>query len=139
VERKIVELGLESRVIVVGFQADVRPFVAACDVMALVSHAVETFSLATLEAMALGRPVVMSRIGGAEEQVTEGHNGYTYPAGDIDELTTCLGRLVDPVECARMGTNAREVVTCKFGVEKMVHEYQNLLRLPNAWLGRPRS
>lgn len=128
VERRIAELGLQAQVTIAGFQADVRPWVAACDVMAIVSHAVETFSLSALEAMALERPMVMSRIGGADEQVTDGLNGYVFEAGDVGALADCLKRFVDPAERRRLGANARTVVTTRFGLETMVQRYQDLLR-----------
>ncbi|MBK8286533.1 MAG: glycosyltransferase, partial [Ahniella sp.] len=111
VERRIAELGLESAVVIVGFQSDVRPWVAACDVMAIVSHAVETFSISALESMALERPMIMSRIGGAEEQVSDGVNGFVFDAGDIGALTDCLRKCSDSAERVRLGTNARTVVT----------------------------
>lgn len=128
VERRIAELGLEAEVVIVGFQSDVRPWVAACDVMAIVSHAVETFSISALESMALERPMIMSRIGGAEEQVTDGLNGFVYDAGDIGALTACLKKCSDSAERGRMGANARTVVTTRFGLKAMVQSYEELLR-----------
>lgn len=80
-------LGLRDAVVLCGFQQDVRPYVAACDIMALTSHA-ETFPIATLEYMALGKPLVASNVGGLSEQVEDGHNGLLYTAGDIDGLVT---------------------------------------------------
>ncbi|MBK8019089.1 MAG: glycosyltransferase [Betaproteobacteria bacterium] len=128
IERRIAELGLQEQAFVVGFQADVRPWVAACDVMAIVSHAVETFSISALEAMALERPMVMSRIGGADEQVTDGHNGYVYEAGDIGALAACLKKFADPAERRRQGANAREVVVKRFELHDMVRRYEDALR-----------
>lgn len=127
IEGRIAELGLQARVAVVGFQVDVRPWVAACDVMAIVSHAVETFSISALEAMALERPMVMSRIGGADEQVTDGHNGYLFEAGDVDALAACLRTFADPAERRRQGANAREVVITRFDLHDMVRSYEDVL------------
>lgn len=127
IERRIKELGLGADVVLAGQCADVRPYVAACDVMALVSRAVETFSISALEAMALERPMVMSRIGGATEQVVEGRNGYTFRAGDVDALTDCLARLADPSVRLPMGRHARALVVERFGVEGMARRYDALL------------
>jgi len=63
-------------------EQNLRPLLAASDVVALPSTSVETFSLAALEAMALGRPVVLSEIGGAAEMVRPGENGFLFPAHD---------------------------------------------------------
>lgn len=131
--QRIGQLGLGNAVRIVGFQADVRPYVAACDVMALVSHAVETFSISALESMALERPMVMSRIGGAAEQVTDGVDGYTFKAGDIDELVSCLGKLADPEVRRAMGANARRTIVERFDLDTMVRGYEDLLRaVPDA-------
>ncbi|MFD2270378.1 glycosyltransferase [Undibacterium arcticum] len=72
IEEAIKTMGLAQHVKITGFLADARPAMATCNVMALVSHHVETFSLAALEAMALGKPMIMSEIGGAAEQVIHG-------------------------------------------------------------------
>jgi glycosyltransferase involved in cell wall biosynthesis len=128
IERRIVELGLQSDAFIVGFRSDVRPYVAACDVMALVSRAVETFSISALEAMAMERPMVMSRIGGAAEQVADGVNGYTFSAGNVSELTECLKMLANPAVRAGMGKSARAVVVERFGVATMTRSYEEMLR-----------
>lgn len=126
VEERIAELGLARDVAIAGFQADVRPFVAACDCMAIVSHQ-ETFSIAALESMALGRPMVMSAIGGAAEQVRVGVNGYLYPAGDIEALTRALLRLTEPAHRMELGRQARALVEQNFGRQKMLDRYAELL------------
>jgi glycosyltransferase involved in cell wall biosynthesis len=78
-----VDLGLREHVVITGMQSDVRPYIGCCDVMTLVSHAIETFSLAALESMALAKPLVMSDIGGASEQVLHGQTGLLFEPGDI--------------------------------------------------------
>jgi glycosyltransferase involved in cell wall biosynthesis len=126
IEKRIKELGLSSDVRITGFLADVRPTVAACDAMAIVSHHVETFSIAALEAMALGKPMVMSMIGGAAEQVVDGHNGYLYRRGDIDALARALRRLHDRMTCRQMGARARATIVQRFSVDLMADAYAQL-------------
>ena len=127
VEQLIARLGLGADVAVSGFQSDVRPLVACCDVMALPSHAVETFSIAALEAMALGKPLVLSRIGGAEEQVTDGVNGLLFEPGDIDALARHLARLADAPTRERMARAAEQRVRNGFEESRMIGEYAALL------------
>jgi glycosyltransferase involved in cell wall biosynthesis len=119
IERKIAESGLREHVVITGMQADVRPYIGCCDVMTLVSHTIETFSLAALESMALGKPLVMSDIGGASEQVLHGQNGLLFEPGDIPALAGHLKALTDESVRTRMGAAARRRVRQLFTVETM--------------------
>lgn len=116
-------LGLQDAVVLGGFQQDVRPYVSACDVMALTSHA-ETFPIATLEYMALCKPLVASNVGGLSEQVRHGHNGLIYPAGDIDALVACLGQLSDPAARQLLGSVARAEVVSRFSLPAMIERFR---------------
>ncbi|MEW7985097.1 MAG: glycosyltransferase [Candidatus Thiodiazotropha endolucinida] len=125
IKEKTTSIGLENDVFIAGFQTDVRSFVAACDCMAIVSHQ-ETFSIAALEAMAMGKPLVMSAIGGAAEQVQDGVNGYFFPVGDVNALAEALHKLADSAHREEMGKKAREVVERDFGLNTMLHKYARL-------------
>lgn len=120
IEGRIQALGLRGSVGITGFQTDVRPFVSACDVMVLTSHAIETFSLSALESMSMGKPLVLSRVGGADEQVEEDVNGYLFAPGDIDALTRHLDAMADPSVRQRMGARARAIARTRFHVADMV-------------------
>ena len=91
IEARARDLGIAGDVLIAGFHQDVRPLLAASDAMALPSTSVETFSLAALEAMALGRPVVLSEIGGAAEMVRPEENGFLFPAHDTPALVASAG------------------------------------------------
>jgi glycosyltransferase involved in cell wall biosynthesis len=127
IERRIRELRLEGHVVITGLQADVRPWIASADVMTLVSHAIETFSLAALESMALGKPLVMTRIGGASEQVVSGETGFLYPAGDIDALVGHLTTLTSPTLRASLGEAASRRVRERYTVTAMSSKFEALL------------
>lgn len=116
-------LGLQDAVVLCGFQQDVRPYVAACDIMALTSHA-ETFPIATLEYMALGKPLVASNVGGLREQVADGHNGLLYTAGDIDGLVVQLERLADAPARQALGRTARREVEARFSLPTMIERFR---------------
>ena len=126
VERKIVGLGLTRHVAITGLQQDVRPYIAACDVMTLVSHS-ETFSITALEAMALGKPVILSKVGGAEEQVKTGQNGYVFLPGDIDMLTNYLAQLADAEVRKELSKKARGRIISDFSLSAMVQSYESAL------------
>ena len=121
-------LGVAGDVLIAGFHQDVRPLLAASDAVALPSTSVETFSLAALEAMALGRPVVLSDIGGAAEMVRPGENGFLFPAHDTPALVAALGALADPAARERMGAAARTTVEARFSERAMVDRYEGLLQ-----------
>jgi glycosyltransferase involved in cell wall biosynthesis len=127
IERLIDELGLRDSVRITGYLSDVRAAVAACDAVALVSTAVETFSIAALEAMAMGKPIVMSDIGGAREQIVPGENGWLFPAGDVKALTACLIDAYDPGRLRAMGSAARERTRRLFSLDRMIAEYVQLV------------
>ncbi|HEX8988343.1 MAG TPA: glycosyltransferase family 4 protein [Rhodocyclaceae bacterium] len=117
--------GLAPFVSVTGLQEDVRPYVAACDAVALCS-VTEAFSLAAVEAMAMARPVVHSDVGGAREMIVDGHDGYLFPVGDTAALAGCLARLADPGRAAAMGASARRSVEARFTESAMVDRYERL-------------
>jgi glycosyltransferase involved in cell wall biosynthesis len=126
VEATARRLRVADRVVISGLQEDVRPFLSACDVVALTSFT-EAFSLAAIEAMALARPVVHPDVGGAAEMIHSGQDGWLFPVADTDTLVDRLAVLADPVVRARMGENARVSVASRFSERAMVERYEELL------------
>jgi glycosyltransferase involved in cell wall biosynthesis len=126
VEERARRLGVAEAVTITGFQQEVRPFVAACDAVALTSFT-EAFSLAAIEAMAMGKPVVHSEVGGAAEMIRPGRNGFLFPVGDSRALVERLAALSDRAMCERMGARARETVEAQFSERAMVDRYEKLL------------
>ena len=126
VEARSKELGVADRVVISGFQQDVRPFLSACDVVTLTSFT-EAFSLAAIEAMALGRPVLHAEVGGAAEMIHSGQDGWLFPVGDTATLVDRLASLADPVARTRMGENARATVVQRFSERAMVERYEQTL------------
>lgn len=126
IESRALALGVGRDVVITGFQEDVRPYVAACDTMVLCSHS-EAFSLAAIEAMAMGKPFVHSRVGGAGEMIRPGENGWLFPVGDTAALVDCLARLADAAVREPMGRRARANVEALFSETAMVDRYEQLL------------
>ncbi|HEY0185083.1 MAG TPA: glycosyltransferase family 4 protein [Rhodopila sp.] len=95
---------LSGRVSFTGFQADVAPWLAAMDVVAQTSVALESFGMAAAEALSLGRPVVATDVGGLPEVVRDGETGLIVPPGDAARLAWALGHfLASPAARARFG------------------------------------
>ena len=127
IEAEILRLGLSDDVRITGYVDDVRGAISACDVMALPSVAIETFSIAALEAMALGKPMIMSDVGGAAELIRPGIEGWLFPPGDIEKLAALLTTMVDESRCTAMGAAARRRVERHFSQETMLDRYVALL------------
>jgi glycosyltransferase involved in cell wall biosynthesis len=128
IERCIAGLGVRDRVHLAGAADEVRPFLKLADAFVLTSTAVETFSNAALEAMAMGLPVILSRIGGAAEMVEVGQNGFLYPPRDVTELAGHIAALAgDQALTRKMGRTAMIRVHSRFGFTQMVDEYRALL------------
>jgi glycosyltransferase involved in cell wall biosynthesis len=77
--------------------------------------------------MSLGKPMVMTRIGGAEEQVVHGSNGLLFEPGDIGTLARHLQLLADPARRAAMGEVAAQTVREHFTVQRMVARFTDEL------------
>lgn len=115
IEALVDALGLRASVRFTGAISDVRPVLASASMMVLPSTAVETFSLAALEAMAMQVPVVASDIGGMSEAVITGETGFVIPPGDPAALADAVVRLLgDELLCARLGRQARARVVANF-------------------------
>lgn len=128
-EKRAAELEVAPRVHFIGAVEDVRPLLAALDIFVLPSTAVESFSNAALEAMSMGRPVILSDIGGAREMIQDGVEGYVVSP---DELAARLPALItalygDTRKRRQMGIAARQRATNCFSVPAMVAGYRGLL------------
>jgi glycosyltransferase involved in cell wall biosynthesis len=126
IEARARELDVEDDVVIAGLQQNVRPYIAACDAMALCSFT-EAFSLSAIEAMALSKPLVHSDVGGAAEMIVPGRNGFLFPVGDTKTLVDKLAMLADPALSRRMGNDARATVEARFSERRMVDRYEQIL------------
>jgi glycosyltransferase involved in cell wall biosynthesis len=124
IERVIRRLGVEQRVWLVGETQDVRPYLASMDIFVLPSVAVETFSNAVLEAMAMSCPVVVADVGGMGEMLQFG-GGIIYPPGDVKSLCDLLMPLVvSPHARRELGEQARQAVDEHFSFDRMVSDFR---------------
>jgi glycosyltransferase involved in cell wall biosynthesis len=124
IEREIQRLGVAGRVLLVGTAQDVRPYLAAMDIFVLPSVAVETFSNAALEAMAMACPVIAARVGGMEEMLQFG-GGLTYPPGDINLLCERLLPLAAHRDARReLGEQARQAAESHFSFRRMLSDFE---------------
>jgi glycosyltransferase involved in cell wall biosynthesis len=112
-------LGVEERVLFLGYRADVPALLAASDLVVLPSL-YEGLPLSLLEAMAAEKPVIASRIGGVDELVSDGKSGLLVPPGDPSALASAIrGLLDDRDRAARLAGAGREVVERNFSSAAM--------------------
>jgi glycosyltransferase involved in cell wall biosynthesis len=123
IESEVSRLGLQQRVRLVGEAHDVRPYLANMDIFVLPSLAVETFSNAALEAMAMSCPVVAARVGGMDEMLRFG-GGMVYPPGDVKSLCDVLIPLVQSARVRQeLGQQARQVAEEHFSFDRMLSDF----------------
>jgi glycosyltransferase involved in cell wall biosynthesis len=102
----------DKAVIAVGSQDNVVPYLQAMDVFVMPSL-IETSSLATMEAMSCGLPVIASEVGNIPEYVKEGYNGMLFDALDVKQLSTKIDVLLHNEGIRKqIGENARKTI-CK--------------------------
>lgn len=131
--KRVNRLGLKDSVLFTGFQSDVSKIIATFDVAVLPSH-FEGMGRVLLEAMAMEKPVVASRVGGIPDLVQHGINGFLVPPGDVEGLAEALIKtLMDKGLAEKMGKAGRKMITEKFSADHMARSieklYCNLLTL----------
>lgn len=125
------ELGIAHAVVFTGFRADVPRLLDAMDVVVLATH-FEGFGLAVLEAMAAGRPVVATAVGGLLEIIDDGATGLLHRPRDDRHLAEQVeSLLLDERRAARMGVAARDAVRARFArarcAERLGEVYREML------------
>ncbi len=125
----IKDRGLAGRVLLLGSRSDAVEIVALLDIFVL-SSIREGLSIALLEAMALGRAVVVTGVGGSIDLIRDGISGFLVPPRDGPALAEAMGRVLDdPKLKERLGRAAAEDVLAGYKMENMVMEYARLYRM----------
>ncbi|GAA2234649.1 glycosyltransferase [Kitasatospora cystarginea] len=122
-----------SRVRLAGDVADPRPWLAAADLVVLPSRW-EGMALAPLEAMATGRPVLLTDVPGARESLppAQSARGLVPPENPTELARRLSESLDDLIECERIGVAAREHVIGRHDVRSMVGRVAELYRTISA-------
>jgi glycosyltransferase involved in cell wall biosynthesis len=112
-----------------GFARDVRPFLRQADCFVFPSFYHEGIPRCLLEAAAMEIPIITSLNTGCKEVVKEGVNGFLCSPNNVTNLATRMEEMMglSSGQRAELGRNGRVLVTEKFGMEKILAEYDRAL------------
>lgn len=123
---RVAELGLEEHVRFVGWRSDLARVYAGSDVVVLTSRN-EGTPVCLIEAMAAGRAVVSTDVGGVRDVLEDGRLGEVVPDGDAGALADAVARLLDdPERRARLGALGCEAAPRRFGVGRLLRDMECL-------------
>ena len=121
------KLGIKEKVKFLGWRPDVAEVMSAFDLFVLPSLN-EGMGRVLVEAMALGKPIVASDVGGVPDLVVHGENGYLVPPGDVEKLVNSINIfLCDPIKRKEMG-NRGKIVATDYSADAMVLKIDHLYR-----------
>jgi glycosyltransferase involved in cell wall biosynthesis len=127
VKRLISHLGLTDRVRLLPPESPVEEVLAASDVYVLPSHR-EGLPRSILEAMAMGLPVVATKIRGSREVVRDGVTGTLVEVGDVAALASAIERLLDdPGLRAMYGDQAKAIAQAEFDESAVIERQRRVL------------
>ena len=120
--------GLENRVHFLGKRDDIEELTSCADLLLLPSEN-ESFGLAALEAMANSVPVLVSRVGGLPEVVTDGVDGFLVEPRNVAEMARrAVEVLSDEDRRREMGARARETAYTRFSSSRIIPQYEEFYK-----------
>ncbi len=116
VQSLIADLQIEDDVIFTGHRSDICEILNMVDIFVL-SSILEAAPIVVLEAMACGKPIVATSVGGVPELIVDGQTGILVPAKDAKAIASAIQYLVShPEEAKQMGINARKRAVAHFDI-----------------------
>lgn len=120
-------LGLKGDVIFAGFREDIPEIISSIDLL-VHTPLNEGLGRVLLEAMAGGKPIVVTRVGGVPEVVEDGVNGLLIPSGDVEAIAEASIRILkDNALGSRLGEAGKKKVA-EFGMDRMVEATHRLYK-----------
>jgi glycosyltransferase involved in cell wall biosynthesis len=117
------QLGLDDMVLLAGHQFNVPRWLSASSIF-LMTSSFEGMPNALMEAMAVGLPSVVTKVGGCAELVSEGETGYIVPVGDELALADRVIRLVSDANLRQSMGSKAQLRILQFDVQSMVEQYK---------------
>jgi len=125
-ERLAASMGIAASISFIEGQSTVADVFAAFDI-AVVTSRYEGCCNVILEAMAMNKPVIASRVGGNPELVRPDENGKLFDVGDATQLSKAILELLqNSKQAQQMGKRGRQRIEADFTLERMVSETEKL-------------
>ena len=126
--RKIVGLGIEDNVILAGYRSDIPEILSEIDVLALPSLS-EGLPLSVIEAMAAGKAVIATPVGGVTEIIVSGETGLLVEPKKPEAIADAISQLLIDIKLRRnLGANAKEFIKHDFDSQVMYKKYEQAYR-----------
>jgi len=126
-EEQISKLSLEDVISCMGYQSDVRPFIASSNILVLTSDT-EGMPGVVLEAAGMGIPSVSAQVGGIKEFIDEFETGITVKADAIDDyVNQILFLFNNPEQLESIGKSAKNKLVKNYGLDKITKDYIEFL------------
>jgi glycosyltransferase involved in cell wall biosynthesis len=127
IRRLVKDHGLDDRVLLPGFAADLPATMAALDVALYAPLESDGMSRVVFEYLAAGRALIAARTGVVPEILRDGEHALLVPAGEPDPLADALCRLLaDPALRARLGHNGRELIETRYSGARVAERLEAL-------------
>lgn len=127
-ELRAKELGVARDVFFLGYQKDVARWYSVADAVVLTSVS-EGTPVTIIEALAAGRPIVSTNVGGVADVVRDGVDGFLVEVGDTAAMAARLAEIAaDPALAERLGQAGRERVLKRYAVARLVDDVDRLYR-----------
>jgi glycosyltransferase involved in cell wall biosynthesis len=127
IQEKIIELGLGEQIRLVGHQDAVPGWLALMDAFVLASYANEGVPQALLQALAMGKPTVATRVGGIPEVIIPEESGLLVPPKDSRALAQAMTRLVQDQSLRdTLSRRGPQLVSARYSLEQMADAVEAL-------------
>ena len=124
-KKEAYRIGVSDKVAFLGWRDDIPEIMQVLDIFVLPSLN-EGMGRVLVEAMAAGKPIVASKVGGIPDLVKDGHNGFLVKPGDVSDLSFAIKKLLDDKKMREeMGKKGRAMAK-DYSVEKMVDKIDAL-------------
>lgn len=126
IERYVEQTNMADKVVFVGFQKNVEDFLTAFDIFILPSLT-EGTSMALLEAMATGLPIVATAVGGTPKVITSGENGLLVPAANPQAITDAVNNIIEDEQLRRnISAGALKTIEERFSIDSWLSKIDTI-------------
>jgi glycosyltransferase involved in cell wall biosynthesis len=127
VRELITHYGLDNHIILTGYRKDVPAIMQLMDVIVHASIKPEPFGMVLIEGMAMGKPIVATKMGGPLDIVIDGQTGFLVEPGDIKNMANAVLRILAEKPLAEtMGRDGHDRVTALFTKERYARQVEKV-------------